>query len=241
MTRLLLFDVDGTLTEPMQPIAERTKHALRQARLGSKIGVVGGSGIKQILAQLGQNALEEFDYVFAENGLVAYAGGRLLHRAELKSHIGEDELTRLINFLLRYIADLDIPVKRGTFVQYRTGMLNVCPVGRDCSDEERLAFHEYDKANGVRRALVQAIGREFPTLRCSIGGMISVDVFPRGWDKTYCLRHVLAEGFEQIHFFGDKTGEGGNDFEIFNSEHTVGHAVSGPEDTIAILASNPGV
>ena len=31
------------------------------------------------------------------------------------------------------------------------------------------------------------------------------DLFPTGWDKTYALRHVENEGFEEIHFFGDKT------------------------------------
>lgn len=28
-------------------------------------------------------------------------------------------------------------------------------------------------------------------------------VFPQGWDKTYCLRYL--EDFQEIHFFGDKT------------------------------------
>lgn len=74
--------------------------------------------------------------------------------------------------------------------------------------------------------------------RFSIGGKISFDVFPTGWDKTYCLRHLEAEGkreggvrFDTIHFFGDKTFEGGNDWEIFNDPRTVGHSVTGPEDT----------
>ena len=44
-------------------------------------------------------------------------------------------------------------------------------------------------------------------LKFSIGGQISFDVFPIGWDKTYCLRHVENEGYKQIHFFGDKTWE----------------------------------
>ena len=30
---------------------------------------------------------------------------------------------------------------------------------------------------------------------------------------------------------GDKTYEGGNDFEIFSAERTVGHTVTSPEDT----------
>lgn len=42
-------------------------------------------------------------------------------------------------------------------------------------------------------------------LTFSIGGKISFDIFPQGWDKTYALRHVEQEGFEEIHFFGDKT------------------------------------
>jgi len=39
------------------------------------------------------------------------------------------------------------------------------------------------------------------------GGQISFDVFPVGWDKTYCLKHIEDEGFKTIHFFGDKTYE----------------------------------
>lgn len=42
-------------------------------------------------------------------------------------------------------------------------------------------------------------------LTFSIGGQISFDVFPNGWDKTFCLRHVADEAFDEIHFFGDKT------------------------------------
>ena len=37
--------------------------------------------------------------------------------------------------------------------------------------------------------------------------------------------------FDDIHFFGDKTYKGGNDHEIFESERTIGHTVTSPEDT----------
>ena len=36
--------------------------------------------------------------------------------------------------------DLDIPIKRGTFIEYRTGTLNISPIGRNCNTEERNAF-----------------------------------------------------------------------------------------------------
>ncbi len=68
----------------------------------------------------------------------------------------------------------------------------------------------------------------------AIGGQISFDVFPIGWDKTYCLRY-LENDFDEIHFFGDKTYEGGNDYEIFEDKRTVAHTVKDPEDTMRQL------
>ena len=60
---------------------------------------------------------------------------------------------------------------------------------------------------GVRAAFVKVLQEKFAdlSLTFSIGGQISFDVFPTGWDKTYALRHVEDEQFEEIHFFGDKT------------------------------------
>ena len=57
-------------------------------------------------------------------------------------------------------------------------------------------------------------------------------MFPAGWDKTYCLNFIKEEDFDEIHFFGDKTFEGGNDFEIFTHPRTKGHTVTSPEDTM---------
>ena len=68
----------------------------------------------------------------------------------LKKHLGEDQLKELINFILHYIADLDIPIKRGTFIEFRNGMLNVSPIGRNCSQEERDEFEQYDLKKGIR-------------------------------------------------------------------------------------------
>ena len=81
--------------------------------------------------------------------------------------------------------------------------------------------------------MVEVLRKEFAefNLTYSIGGQISFDVFPKGWDKTYCLPYLLKDGFKEIHFFGDKTYKGGNDFEIYTDDRTVGHSVTSPADT----------
>jgi phosphomannomutase len=102
---------------------------------------------------------------------------------------------------------------------------------------ERHAFNDYDNQHHVRATLIEALKAQFPDygLTYAIGGEISFDVFPHGWDKTYSLRHVEDENFEEIHFFGDKTHPGGNDYEIFEDPRTIGHTVKSPEDTIQML------
>ena len=137
-----------------------------------KVGIVGGSDEIKICEQLGANGKyhstrcrcpasnltilsrpavkEEVDYFFAENGLVAYKESQVIAIQSLKTWLGEDKLKELINFVLHYIADLDIPIKRGTFVEFRNGMINVSPIGRNCSQAERDEFEKYDHGAGVR-------------------------------------------------------------------------------------------
>lgn len=135
------------------------------------------------------------------------------------------------------MSELSIPIKRGTFVELRNAMVNICPIGRSCTYEERLSFVAEDEKHGIRNKMVAAYQKEFSDygLSFAIGGQISIDIFPQGWDKTYCLRHLVGEGFKEIHFFGDKVQYGGNDYEIYNHPCVHGHAVNAPADTIRLL------
>jgi len=147
--------------------------------------------------------------------------------------------------VLGYFSKLDLPQKRGTFVEFRQGMLNVSPIGRNCSREERNEFEKFDLANDIRKTMVAKMREEFADLNMtySIGGQISLDVFPTGWDKTYCLKYLPEADFDEIHFFGDKTFEGGNDYEIFSHPRTVGHAIedADPMTTLKILGELFGI
>ena len=159
----------------------------------------------------------------------------MFHTKSIRDYLGEDKLKEFINFVLGYLSKVDCPVKRGTFIEYRTGMLNICPVGRSCSQQERDEFEIFDKTAKVRETMVSVLEKEFGSrfnLKFSIGGQISFDVFPIGWDKTYCLQFVEKVGYDEIHFFGDKTAKGGNDYEIFNDPRVKGHTVTSPADTM---------
>lgn len=114
--------------------------------------------------------------------------------------------------------------------------MNISPIGRNCSKDERNAFEEYCKANNIRPKFVAALQEEMKglDLQFSIGGQISFDVFPVGWDKSFCLQYI-EEKYDEIHFYGDKCYKGGNDHEIYEDKRTVGHEVKTPDDTVASL------
>lgn len=232
--RIFLFDVDGTLTAPRLHVEPEMNAFIQDLRTKARIGIVGGSNLVKQQEQLGDNLVSEWDYVFSENGLVAFKEGAKFAEQSFSKYLGEDRLKKLINFILHYIANLDIPIKRGTFIEFRAGMLNVSPIGRNCSQAEREEFEKYDLQNNIRPVMIKKLQEQFGdyNLTYSIGGQISFDVFPQGWDKTYCLQFLQKDNFKEIHFFGDKTFKGGNDYEIFEDARTIGHTVTSWKDTI---------
>ncbi|KAH9902174.1 eukaryotic phosphomannomutase [Xylariomycetidae sp. FL2044] len=244
---ICLFDVDETLTKARRSVTPEMLAALQSLRQKVAIGYVGGSDKSKQQEQLGsadRPVTTMFDFCFSENGLTAYKMGAELPSNSFIKWIGEDQYKELANFILHYVADLDIPVKRGTFIEFRNGMINVSPIGRNATHQERLDFNDYDNVHKVREAMVAKLKERFGHLGLtfSIGGQISFDVFPTGWDKTYCLRHLESEAkkpggisYTTVHFFGDKTFEGGNDYEIYTDPRTIGHSVEGPEDTLKQL------
>ena len=257
---LVLFDVDGTLTEPRECAAAEMKSFLVALKEKVVMGIVGGSDLVKQQEQMGANITNEADYSFSENGLVAFKDGKEIGRQAIHKHLGEENIKRVVNFALRYIANLDLPVKRGTFIEFRAGMLNVSPIGRNCSKEERNDYEKFDLAHNIRKDMIALMRTEFADLNLtySIGGQISFDVFPQGWDKTYCLNLIGEDEYDEIHFFGacacaicmlsclpapfltltppnpvgDKTFEGGNDYEIFTHPRVKGHTTTSPADTM---------
>lgn len=85
--------------------------------------------------------------------------------------------------------------------------------------------------------MIAALEKEFSDvdLVYAIGGMISFDAYPRGWDKSFCLSRIPPGKFKEIHFFGDQTRPGGNDYEIYTDERTIGHHVDSFADTQKVL------
>lgn len=128
------------------------------------VGIVGGSDLPKQEEQLGEGIAKVFPYNFSQNGLVAYKNGELQEIQTISKHLGEDNIRRIVNWTLKYLADIDIPVKRGTFIEFRSGMMNISPIGRNCSREERNDYEKFDLERNIRKNMVAAMKKEFADL-----------------------------------------------------------------------------
>lgn len=88
MKKLLLFDVDGTLTEPRQHVTTEMISFLNNVitNFNDKfdLAIVGGSNLEKQREQLGDNLLSKFTYIFSENGLSSLQNGKLFHTQSIR-------------------------------------------------------------------------------------------------------------------------------------------------------------
>lgn len=253
---LILFDVDGTLATPAQPAKAEIIEMLAELRKHYTVGIVGAGDFQKQQMQLGGADLcSRLDFVFSENGVHAFRGQQNLHCKSISEHLGEGRWAAFQSALEAILAaekheaerllqqatsNTDAKLaSRNTFLEIRQCTVNVCPIGRapTLSKEHRGAFDTLDRSAGMRHRVLAQLQKEFGPqteyqLQFSIGGQIGIDVCPIGWDKTFCLQFVDEQEFKTVHFFGDKTEEGGGDHEIYVHPRTIGHSVVSAEDTM---------
>ena len=89
-------------------------------------------------------------------------------------------------------------------------LINVSTIGRNCPRKARNKYFKWDKLNNERDLICKKIENKFPHLEASVGGEISIDIYPKGKNKSQVLDEIKGP----IIFFGDRCKKGGNDYPI---------------------------
>ena len=115
---IALFDVDGTLTIPRGEITDEMMSFMKELSKKITVGIVGGSDLPKQEEQLGHGVTELFPYNFSQNGLVAYKNGELLEVQTIAKHLGEDNIKKIVNWVMKYLSETDLPIKVSTYYCY---------------------------------------------------------------------------------------------------------------------------
>ena len=95
---IVLFDVDGTLTESRKIITPEMRDLIAKLKEKVSVGIVGGSDFVKQKEQLGDDVLDIVDYSFPENGVVAYHQGNLIHQNSIVEAVGETKIRRFVDW-----------------------------------------------------------------------------------------------------------------------------------------------
>ena len=211
-----LFDIDGTLTPPRAKMENTFLHFFLSWMQNKKVFLVGGSDKIKIDQQIPSSVLRRCAGIFCCMGNEFWQGEEIVYRNEFNPP------EQLKEMLISYQMHTRFPVRvkkggRGVIMEHRTGMLNFTTIGRNADEKERNRYYEWDEERKEREEIAKEVELKFPELEARIGGQISIDIQPKGYNKSQASEWVRknVEGYNRITFFGDKCQEGGNDHDIY--------------------------
>ena len=218
MNRVFIFDVDGTLTPSRQKMTKEFKEFFQEWSKKNKFYLVTGSDLPKLQ--------EQMDYMDIEaEGIFTCCGNQFWkpdpHIVNISAELIYENKFKLPDhldmFLKIILSQSKYPKRCGNHIEDRGSMVNFSIVGRDCNQEQREEYYKWDKEKGERKIIAQAVKEKFPDLDAVIGGQISIDIYPKGNDKSQVLNVIEQERLvppSEYIFIGDGIENGGNDYPL---------------------------
>ena len=214
MDRIFMFDVDGTLTPSRLMMTEKFAKFFDKWSNENKYYLVTGSDLDKTKEQLPIAYIDRAEAIFTCCGNQMWRDNELIYDNKFELS------TKLKNSLEVVLMSSQYPHRYGNHIEDRGSMVNFSIVGRNCTQEQREHFFKWDEEKGERKKISTFLKHKFKDLDAVLGGQISIDIYPKGKDKSQIFEHIetdfaipFSEPNEYI-FIGDRTKEGGNDYPL---------------------------
>ena len=199
-----LFDIDGTLTPSRLPIKKEFEIFFLNWLKNKNVYLVTGSDKDKTIEQIGLEIWKSVKKVYQSCGNQVWEKGKLINERDFF-------LTSEINLTLNnFLNNSNWVEKFGNHFEQRVGLVNFSTIGRNCSQEKREEYYNWDKQTKERIKICEFIMEKYPDIEASVGGQISIDIYQKGKNKSQVLDEIKGE----IYFFGDRIDKGGNDYPI---------------------------
>ena len=209
MDRIFIFDIDGTLTPSRLMMKKEFAKFFDKWSERNKYYLVTGSDLDKTKEQLPIIYIDRAEAIFTCCGNQMWRDNELIYDNKF-------ELTsKLKNTLEVVLMSNQYPHRYGNHIEDRGSMVNFSIVGRNCTQEQREEYYKWDKEKGERRKMSIFLKNKFKDLDAVIGGQISIDIYPKGNDKSQVLEHIERNHSKgKIIFIGDGIENGGNDYPL---------------------------
>ena len=199
-----VFDIDGTLTPSRLPINKDFEKFFLDWMTNKDVYFVTGSDKDKTIEQIGDKVWLKATKSYQSCGNAIYQNGTLIKQKDFEL------TTPLKNLLDEFLLWSEWEERYPQNIEQRIGLINFSTIGRECPQEAREKYGEWDKQTQERNTFCQIIQEKFPELEATVGGQISIDIYPKGQNKAQVLDDIIGP----VTFFGDKCQPGGNDYPL---------------------------
>jgi len=234
--KMVLFDLDGTLTRSRQVIDPYPARLLASLLAKRMVGIVSGCAFnrieEQLLRQLPQDANMANLHLFTSTASSYYIYRHNRWECIYSESFTDMEKQYITGVLLDVCADYIAAHPAGNLIDDRGGQIALALLGVDAPLDVKTKF---DPDNRKRYLLKEKLDKILP-YEVIVGGTTTISVTRCGINKAHCL-DILATGgiaISDILFIGDALYEGGNDYPI-KLAGVECLSVTSPADTIGIL------
>ena len=205
--RKFIFDVDGTITPSRKEIVHEFWAPFLIFCREHHVYLVTGSDREKTVEQVGLDIFYTVKRVYNCSGSDVYERDKNVYRNDW-------ELPRDVErFLMDELAYSCFPIRNGLHIEKRPGGVNFSILGRGKDPSVgRKEYMKWDKERMEREDIADRIKNAFPGLNVALGGQTGLDIGPYGSDKSQILRDFFED--DELHFFGDRCEEGGNDHTL---------------------------
>lgn len=204
--RSFIFDVDGTLTPSRGKINEDFRLWFTNFCIENDVYLVTGSDNAKTVEQLGEYLCRWPIFIYNCSGSDVWGKGENIRTKAWTLPEAAHE------WLAQQLASSMYNVRTGLHFEHRPGLVNFSIVGRNATTEQRTDYVAYDEYSGERVYIADKFNLLFPSLQATVGGETGIDIAPLGADKSQILKDFDHKS--EIHFFGDRMEEGGNDYPL---------------------------
>ena len=217
-TRLIAFDLDGTLTQHKTPLAQPNLGVLDSLGEKYKLLMVGAGMCSRIFRQMNGYPIDiigNYGMQFCTYNAETKALDKVF---DMHAPCDRESVERRITALRERFGYTEYT---GDNVEYHdSGCVTFPLLGTKADIAAKLAF---DPDRSKRKPLYPAVRDAFPDYTVFIGGSSSFDFAPFPYNKYYALDRYCAEygySHDEVVYVGDDYGPGGNDEAVYLSDFT---------------------
>ncbi len=236
--KLVIFDLDGTLTESKSAIDDEMSGLLGKLLKVKKVAVIGGGKYELFQSQLldrlkaSDDLLKNF-FLFPTTAAAFYKYDNSQWKCVYKLELSKEEKKNIFDAFEKAFVELNYHPEDAYWkvVEDRGSEITFSALGQDAPLDLK---EEWKKEHSdLKLKMAKILKKYLPDMEVGAAGLTSIDITRKGIDKEYGVRQIekyTGIPIGDMFFVGDALFPGGNDsaalrsgvlcFEVKNAEET---------------------